>query len=97
MIRKSIPLFTVLLETPVRSPLLVFICCLTHIIPRFSTFQRRENKSPRGETLCYLRGRIFNYSVRGDYTLFKWLGALAGMLRFVWYILSLNYCNLAVN
>lgn len=49
MIRKSIPLFTVLLETPARSPLLVFICCLTHIIPRFSTFQRRENKSPRRE------------------------------------------------
>lgn len=49
MIRKSIPLFTMLLETPVRSPLLVFICCLTHVTPRFSTFQRRENKSPRGE------------------------------------------------
>lgn len=92
MIRKSIPLFTVLLETLVRSLLLVFICCFTHIIPRFSTFQRRENKG-----LCYLRGRIFDYSVREDYTLFKWLGALAGMLRFVWYILSLNYCNLAVN
>lgn len=70
MIRKSIPLFTVLLETPARSPLLVFICCLTHITPRFPTFQRRENKSPRGEvsviyvdvSLITLFGRTIRYS-----------------------------------
>lgn len=93
MIRKYIPLFTVLLETPVRSPLLVFICCLTHVTPRFSTFQRRENTSPRGEvSVIYV-----DVSLITLFKLFKWLGALAGMLRFVWYILSLNYCNLAVN
>lgn len=70
MVRKSIPLFTVLLETRVWSPLLVFIRCFTHITPRFSTFQRRENKSPRGEvsviyvdvSLITLFGRTIRYS-----------------------------------
>lgn len=96
MIRKSIPFLNHVIGNPCSVSFISFHLVFYPHHPRFPLFNAEKIESQR-RGLCYLCRRIFNYSVREDYTLFKWLGALAGMPRFVWYIRSLNYCNLAVN